>query len=140
LPSASDAGGFPDVAPGAVFDLGWGRGQQHHVAEIAQHGRGVCGSLPEQPARDRQVRQVDAPEELAADLAEEAEALTDLARETEVGSASRAAKYLSASSAARLRKRGRAYPTPPVSPADVPQTEHEPNPEDGTDGPTPEKR
>jgi len=65
----------------------------------------------------------DAPDALAADLAEEAETLEYLARETERGSAARAGKYLSASSQARLQKRGRKYDTPPAPPSSEPEPE-----------------
>lgn len=75
--------------------------------------------------------QVGAPDALAADLAEEAATLKYLAEETETGSASRAGKYLSASSQARLQKRGRNYNTPPVPPAGKPNTEAEPD-QDGS--------
>src|SRR5436190_17586494 len=68
-----------------------------------------------------------APDALAADLAEEAATLSYLAQETETGSASRAGKYLSASSQARLQKRGRHYNTPPVRPVDEPDAESEPD-------------
>jgi Ca-activated chloride channel homolog len=64
---------------------------------------------------------------LAADLAEEAATLSYLAQETETGSASRAGKYLSASSQARLQKRGRNYNTPPVPPTDEPNAQVEPD-------------
>jgi Ca-activated chloride channel family protein len=80
----------------------------------------------DRPRRLGQRARVGAPEELAADLAEEADALDYLARETEAGSALRAAKYASASSSARLLKRGRAYHPPPVSPVGEPNAETEP--------------
>jgi Ca-activated chloride channel family protein len=67
--------------------------------------------------------QVGAPDALVADLAEEAATLRYLAEETEYGSATRAGKYLSSTSQARLQKRGRSYsppPVPPVSPPDDP--------------------
>ena len=67
------------------------------------------------------------PNALAADLAEEAATLDYLARETETGSASRAGKYLSASSQARLQKRGRKYDSPPVPPNSEPDAEAEPD-------------
>ncbi|GAA2877627.1 hypothetical protein Acy02nite_62200 [Actinoplanes cyaneus] len=54
-----------------------------------------------------------APDSLAADLDEETATLNYLERETEHGSASRAGKYLSASSYRRLQKRGRKDDTPP---------------------------
>ncbi|MBW6434457.1 VWA domain-containing protein [Actinoplanes hulinensis] len=69
----------------------------------------------------------DAPESLAADLAEEAATLDYLARETEMGSASRAGKFLSASSRARLQKRGRRYDTPPVPPTEEPDQDEDGN-------------
>jgi Ca-activated chloride channel family protein len=73
--------------------------------------------------------QVDAPEALAADLADEAATLRYLAEETESGSSMRATKYLSASSQARLQKRGRNYATPPVPPVSQPD-----EPESDQDG------
>jgi Ca-activated chloride channel family protein len=85
----------------------------------------------QQAQREIAEAQVGAPEELAADLAEEAEALNYLARETEAGSALRAAKYASASSSARLQKRGRAYNTPPVPPVGGQNAEAEPE-QDGS--------
>jgi Ca-activated chloride channel homolog len=84
----------------------------------------------QQAQRDIAQAQAGAPAELAADLAEEAATLTYLAQETETGSASRAGKYLSASSRARLQKRGRDYsvpPVPPVPPAAEPDTDAGPD-------------
>jgi Ca-activated chloride channel family protein len=72
----------------------------------------------QQAQRDIADAQVEAPETLAADLAEEAEALSYLAQETQSGSAFRAAKYASSTSSARLQKRGRAYNNPPVPQTD----------------------
>jgi Ca-activated chloride channel homolog len=70
----------------------------------------------QQAQREIAEAQVSAPEALVADLAEEAEALSYLAQETETGSSFRAAKWASASSTAHLQKRGRAYNNPPVPP------------------------
>lgn len=81
----------------------------------------------QQAQREIAQAQADAPESLAADLAEEAATLNYLARETETGSASRAGKHLSASSQARLQKRGRGYTSPPVPPPTEPDVETEPD-------------
>jgi Ca-activated chloride channel family protein len=75
-----------------------------------------------QAQRDIADAQVNAPQALAGDLADEAAELTYLERETEAGSAERAGKYLSSSSSGRLYKRGRTYdpqsrPPAPPSPA-----------------------
>jgi Ca-activated chloride channel homolog len=74
----------------------------------------------QQAQREIAEAQVGAPEALVADLAEEAQELTYLARETEVGSVLRAAKYASSSSSARMQKRGRAYGPPPAPPVSDP--------------------
>lgn len=75
-----------------------------------------AGALKEirQAQQDIAAARATAPEALAADLAEEAATLSYLAKETESGSSARAGKYLSASSRARLQKRGRTYPAPPA--------------------------
>ena len=69
-----------------------------------------------QAQREIAEAQTDAPESLRKDLAEEAEALDYLVRETETGSQARAAKYMSKSSLMRMQKRGRPDPEPPKPP------------------------
>jgi Ca-activated chloride channel family protein len=66
-----------------------------------------------QAQQDIEAARADAPESQVADLAEEAQELEYLARETEYGSQQRSGKYLSASSHRKLQKRGRVMPTRP---------------------------
>ncbi|HTJ40310.1 MAG TPA: VWA domain-containing protein [Dactylosporangium sp.] len=69
-----------------------------------------------QARRDIDEARADAPDAYAADLADEARELDYLEQETEAGSAARAGKFMSASSAAGLRKRGRSSGYPPATP------------------------
>lgn len=71
-----------------------------------------------QAQRDIAAARENAPEAQAADLAEEAQELEYLARETEYGSQARSGKFLSASSYRKLQQRGRVFPTQQTPPAD----------------------
>lgn len=130
VPGDQAAGRVPD--PVVRTELIYLRAQQAKRRASSHLSSGDTGAALQeiqQAQREIAEAQVGAPEELAADLAEEAEALNYLARETEAGSALRAAKYASASSSARLQKRGRAYDTPPVPPVGDQSGESEPGQE-----------
>jgi len=128
VPGDEAAGRLPD--PVVRTELIYLRAQQakRRAANLLSHGNSG-GALEEIQQAQREIAQaqVGAPDALAADLAEEAATLSYLAKETATGSASRAGKYLSSSSQARLQKRGRGYYTPPVPPVDEPNAEPEPD-------------
>jgi Ca-activated chloride channel family protein len=118
VPGDQAAGRVPD--PVVRTELVFLRAQQaKRRASSHLHGGDIDGALREirQAQQDIADAQVNAPHALAADLADEAAELTYLERETEEGSALRAGKYLSASSSARLHKRGRNYDQPGQPPA-----------------------
>ena len=128
VPGDQAAGRVPD--PVVRTELVYLRAQQaKRRASDLLSGGDSAAALKEIQKAQREITQaqVGAPEALVADLAEEAATLSYLARETETGSASRAGKYLSASSQARLQKRGRRYDTPPVPPVGEPNTEAQPD-------------
>jgi len=128
VPGDQAAGRVPD--PVVRTELVYLRAQQakRRASNLLSDGDSAAALKEiEQAQREIAQAQVGAPEGLAADLAEEAATLSYLARETETGSASRAGKYLSASSQARLQKRGRSYNTPPVPPVGEPDAEAEPD-------------
>lgn len=132
VPGDQAAGRVPD--PVVRTELVYLRAQQakRRASNLLTNGESDA-ALKEirQAQREIAQAQVGAPEALAADLADEAATLSYLARETETGSASRAGKYLSASSQARLQKRGRNYNTPPVPPIGEPDAEPEPDQDNG---------
>jgi Ca-activated chloride channel family protein len=128
VPGDQTAGRVPD--PVVRTELVYLRAQQakRRASNLLSSGDSDAALKEIQQAqREIAQAQVGAPEALAADLAEEAATLGYLARETETGSASRAGKYLSASSQARLQKRGRNYNTPPAPPVGEPNAEAEPD-------------
>lgn len=117
VPGDQAAGRIPD--PVVRTELVYLRAQQaKRRASDLLNGGDPAAALKEIRQAQQEISQarLDAPEALAADLAEESATLDYLAQETETGSASRAGKYLSASSYARLQKRGRKYDTPPAPP------------------------
>jgi Ca-activated chloride channel homolog len=117
VPGDVAAGRVPD--PVVRTELVYLRAQQakRRAADLLGGGDTDAALKEIQRAQDEIARaQVDAPETLVADLAEEARTLSYLVEETRTGSASRSGKYLSASSLARLQKRGRDYGTPPGQP------------------------
>lgn len=128
VPGDQAAGRVPD--PVVRTELVYLRAQRakRRAANLLNSGDSAA-ALHEIRQAQREISQArdDAPEALAADLAEEAATLDYLARETETGSVARAGKYLSASSQARLQKRGRKYDTPPVPPTDEPKPDAEPD-------------
>ena len=83
-----------------------------------------------QAQRDIAAARENAPEAQAADLAEEAQELEYLARETEYGSQARSGKYLSASSYRKLQKRGRVFPSQQTPPADPDKDKHDKDTDD----------
>ncbi|GAA3769210.1 VWA domain-containing protein [Plantactinospora mayteni] len=128
VPGDQAAGRVPD--PVVHTELVYLRAQQaKRRASNLLSGGDSAAALKEIQQAQREIAQAQfgAPEELAADLAEEAATLSYLAQETETGSASRAGKYLSASSQARLQKRGRTYNTPPLPPTGEPNTDPDPD-------------
>jgi Ca-activated chloride channel family protein len=133
VPGDQAAGRVPD--PVVRTELIYLRAQQakRRASNLLNSGDSA-GALDEirQAQKEITEAQAGAPEALAADLAEEVATLDYLARETRSGSASRAGKYLSASSQARLQKRGRKYDTPPVPPAAEPDDQDDA----GTSGPS----
>jgi Ca-activated chloride channel homolog len=110
VPGDQAAGRVPD--PVVRTEVVYLRAQQakRRASNMLSSGD-TDGALKEIKQAQREIAdaQATAPESLAADLAEEAETLNYLARETESGSTLRAGKYMSASSQARLQKRGRKY-------------------------------
>jgi Ca-activated chloride channel family protein len=121
VPGDVAAGRVPD--PVVRTELVYLRAQQAKRRASAHLGSGDPeAALKEIRQAQREIAEarVDAPEALAADLAEEAETLSYLERETESGSASRAGKVLSRSSALRLQKRGRVDITPQAPSAGTP--------------------
>lgn len=121
VPGDQAAGRVPD--PVVRTELVYLRAQQakRRASNLLNSGDSAAALTEIRQAKQAIAKaQADAPEALAADLAEEAATLDYLAQETESGSAARAGKYLSASSRARLQKRGRRYDTPPPPPADEP--------------------
>lgn len=126
VPGDQAAGRVPDSL--VRTELVYLRAQQakRRASELLNSGEPAAALNEIRNAQQEIVQaQAGAPEALAADLAEEAATLEYLARETETGSASRAGKYLSASSLRRLQKRGRKYDTPPVPPIDDPSPDTE---------------
>ena len=79
----------------------------------------------------------DVPEELAADLAEEAQSLRYLVETTEYGAISTAAKYSTSDSSFKSRMRGRRLPTSPSRPTPGPNQSPQPQADDGTGSETP---
>jgi Ca-activated chloride channel family protein len=128
VPGDQAAGRVPD--PVVRTELIYLRAQQakRRASNLLNSGDSAA-ALKEIQQAQREIAEAhgDAPEALRADLAEEATTLEYLARETEHGSAQRAGKYLSASSQARLQKRGRKYQSPPVPPAGEPNSDIEPD-------------
>jgi Ca-activated chloride channel family protein len=119
VPGDRAAGRVPD--PTVRTELIYLRAQRatRRAADLLGGGDPDAALREIRKARDEiDAARAGAPEALAADLAEESATLGYLAREAETGSAARAGKYLSASSQARLQKRGRRYDTPPVPPAE----------------------
>jgi Ca-activated chloride channel family protein len=117
VPGDQAAGRVPD--PVVRTELVYLRAQQAKRRASTLLGSGEpAAALQEIQRAQREIAeaQAGAPEALVADLAEEAATLSYLAKETETGSAARAGKFLSASSQARLQKRGRTYTTPLVPP------------------------
>lgn len=113
VPGDHAAGRVPD--PMVRTELVYLRAQQaKRRASTLLNDGDTQGALTEirQAQQEIAAAQAGAPEALAADLAEEAATLGYLAQETETGSAARAGKHLSASSYARLQKRGRKYDKP----------------------------
>jgi Ca-activated chloride channel family protein len=109
-----------DRAAGRVADpvvrteLVYLRAQQAKRRASGHLGKGDTDSaLREirQAQRDIEAARAGAPDAQAADLAEEAQELEYLVRETEHGSRERSGKYLSASSYRKLQKRGRVMPS-----------------------------
>lgn len=108
VPGDQAAGRVPD--PVVRTELVYLRAQQakRRASDLLNKGDSAAALREIRQARqDIADARDDAPESLAADLAEEAATLDYLERETEHGSASRAGKYMSASSQRRLQKRGR---------------------------------
>ncbi len=127
VPGDQAAGRVPD--PVVRTELVYLRAQQAKRRASDLLGRGdTAGALEEirQARRDIAGARADAPESLTADLADEEATLDYLERETRHGSASRAGKYLSASSQRRLQKRGRKDDTPPPPPPSEPGTDTDP--------------
>jgi Ca-activated chloride channel family protein len=121
VPGDQAAGRVPD--PVVRTELVYLRAQQAKRRASNLLGSGDSdAALKELRQAQREIAeaQAGAPDALVADLADEAATLRYLAQETESGSAMRAGKYLSASSQARLQKRGRNYTTPPVPPVSQP--------------------
>ncbi|GGN90101.1 hypothetical protein GCM10010112_75210 [Actinoplanes lobatus] len=119
VPGDVAAGRVPD--PVVRTELVYLRAQRakRRASELLNQGDSTAALEEIRQAREEIGKaRADAPESLAADLAEEAATLDYLAHETEMGSASRAGKFMSASSRARLQKRGRRYDTPPVPPTE----------------------
>ncbi|WP_436520685.1 vWA domain-containing protein [Actinoplanes sp. HUAS TT8] len=117
VPGDRAAGRVPD--PVVRTELVYLRAQQakRRASELLDRGDSEAALKELRQARAEIAgAQGDAPEALAADLAEEVATLDYLERETEHGSASRAGKYMSASSQRRLQKRGRKDETPPPAP------------------------
>ena len=133
VPGDQAAGRIPD--PVVRTEIVYLRAQQakKRASDLLNSGDPES-ALSEIRRAQEEIRQAraDAPEALAADLAEEDETLGYLARETRTGSASRSAKYLSASSYARSHKRGRKYDTPPT-PTPPPPSPEAGKPESGPD-------
>jgi Ca-activated chloride channel family protein len=121
VPGDQAAGRVPD--PVVRTELVYLRAQQakRRASTLLNNGDSD-GALKEINQAQREIAQAQAgaPESMVKDLAEEAATLNYLAQETESGSALRAGKYMSASSQARLQKRGRNYDygKPPTPPAD----------------------
>ncbi len=127
MPGDQAAGRVPD--PVVRTELIYLRAQQAKRRASSHLSSGdIDSALKEIQQAQREIAeaQVGAPEALVADLTEEAEMLSYLARETETGSALRASKYASASSSAHLQKRGRTHNVPPVPDAREPVAEAQP--------------
>ncbi|WP_432828370.1 vWA domain-containing protein [Dactylosporangium sp. CA-092794] len=121
VPGDVAAGRVP--APEVRTELVYLQAQQAKLRASGHLGRGdTDAALAEIRRAQQDIARIlpDAPQAMAADLAEEAASLSYLEREAEQGWSERAGKYLSASTSRKMRQRGRSG-GPSVPPPPPPQ-------------------